>query len=226
MAHAMIAPTLLHTARGIGLFFLYAFIFWRTFKDNPGNRVIQCGSITLMLLLVILALTQIPHVPFDYVAWLGPALFVLCMLTMFFFFQQGYRELRERPRGCSAPRNPETDMKLKCTFCQKPRVDAAKLIESPDKRTYICDECVLGPSHLRLVSETAQNQSSSRFGISFDRITCSFCNKKVRPSRLYVSAGYEHSGSYICKSCLTACRGFVADEARTTRQSKSWLTLA
>jgi len=92
----MIDPKMLHAARGVGLFSLYAFIFWRTFKGNPGNRVIQCGSITLMLFLVMLALTRIPQVPVDYVAWLGPALFLLCMLTMFFLFQQGYRAVRGR----------------------------------------------------------------------------------------------------------------------------------
>jgi hypothetical protein len=102
----MIDPNKVHVARGIGLFFLYAFVFWRTFKDNPGNRVIQCGSITLMLFLVMVALTQIPHVPFDYVAWLGPALFLLCMLTMFFLFQQGYRALRRRFKGRSDPSIP------------------------------------------------------------------------------------------------------------------------
>jgi hypothetical protein len=104
---AMIDPKTAHAARGIGLFFLYAFIFWRTFKDNPGNRVIQCGSITLMLFLVMLALTRIPQFPIDYVAWLGPALFLLCMLTMFFLFQQGYRAVRGRFKGRSSPTSPD-----------------------------------------------------------------------------------------------------------------------
>jgi hypothetical protein len=82
--------------RSIGLFLLYAYMFWRLFKDNRGNRVIQCGSITLMLFLVMVALMRIPHFPVDCVAWLGPALFLLCMLTMFFLLQQGYRALRNR----------------------------------------------------------------------------------------------------------------------------------
>jgi len=85
-----------HSLRSIGLFFLYGFILWRTFRDNRSNRVIQCGSITLMLFIVMVALMQIPQVPVDYVAWLGPALFLLCMLTMFFLVQQGYRALRSR----------------------------------------------------------------------------------------------------------------------------------
>lgn len=103
----MIAPNKMQAARSIGLFFLYTFLFWRTFKDNPGNRVIRCGSITLMLFLVMMALTQIPHVPFDYVAWLGPALFVICMLTMFFLFQKGYRALRNKLKGHSGATTPE-----------------------------------------------------------------------------------------------------------------------
>jgi heme A synthase len=89
-----INPKTVHVLRGIGLFVLYAWVFWRAFKDNRGNRVIQCGSITLMLFLVMVALMKIPHFPIDYVAWLGPALFLLCMLTMFFLFQQAYRALR------------------------------------------------------------------------------------------------------------------------------------
>jgi hypothetical protein len=99
----MIQPDTLYAVRSVGLFLLYGFIFWRTFKDNSGNRVIQCGSITLMLFLVMLAMMRIPHLPIDYVAWLGPALFLLCLLTMFFLFQQGYRAVRRRLKGRSDP---------------------------------------------------------------------------------------------------------------------------
>jgi hypothetical protein len=82
--------------RSIGLLLFYAWLFWRTFKDSRGNRVIQCGTVTLMLFFVLLALSRIPNLPFDYVWWLWPALFFLCMLTMFFLLQQGYRALRHR----------------------------------------------------------------------------------------------------------------------------------
>jgi hypothetical protein len=95
------AGTTAHTVfvlRGIGLFLLYAFLLWRTFKNSQGNRVIQCGSITIMLFLVLVALMSIPNLPFDYVWWLWPALFLLCMLTIFFLFQQGYRALRNHWR--------------------------------------------------------------------------------------------------------------------------------
>jgi hypothetical protein len=81
---------------GIGLFLFYGYSFWRIFKSNPGNRVIECGSITLMLFAVLMALMRIPNLPFDYFWWLWPTLFLLCMLTMFFLLQQGYRALRKR----------------------------------------------------------------------------------------------------------------------------------
>jgi hypothetical protein len=82
--------------RGVGLLLLYSFIFWRLFKNNRGNRVIQCGSIALMLFMAMMALMRIPNFPVDVVAWLGLALFLLCLLTMFFLLQQGYRALRSR----------------------------------------------------------------------------------------------------------------------------------
>jgi hypothetical protein len=104
---AMVNPKILDAARGIGLFSLYAFIFWRIFKSHPENRVIRCGSITLILFLVMLALMRIPQVPVDYVGWLGLALFLLCMLTMFFLFQQGYRAVRGRLKRRSSPTTPD-----------------------------------------------------------------------------------------------------------------------
>jgi hypothetical protein len=103
----MIAPNTVTEARSIGLFLLYAFMLWRLFRDNRGNRVIQCGSVTLLLFLVMVALTRIPNIPIDYVAWLGPALFLLCMLTIFFLLQQGYRALRKRLKERSAPTSPD-----------------------------------------------------------------------------------------------------------------------
>ena len=107
IAMAMVNPKILDAARGIGLFSLYAFVFWRIFKSHPENRVIRSGSITLILFLVMLALMRIPQVPVDYVAWLGLALFLLCMLTMFFLFQQGYRAVRGRLKRRSSPTTPD-----------------------------------------------------------------------------------------------------------------------
>jgi O-antigen/teichoic acid export membrane protein len=85
-------------ARGVvgsfGLILLYGFSFWRIFKRNPGNRVIECGSITLMIFAVMIALFRIPNFPTWIVAWLGLLVFLLGLLTIFFLLQQGYRALR------------------------------------------------------------------------------------------------------------------------------------
>jgi hypothetical protein len=83
----------------IGLVLLYGFSFWRIFKRNPGNKVIECGSITLMVFVVMIALFKIPNFPVLVLAWLGLLVFLLCLLTMFFLAQQGYRALRRRKTG-------------------------------------------------------------------------------------------------------------------------------
>jgi ClpX C4-type zinc finger protein len=131
-----------------------------------------------------------------------------------FLIPTGIPRTTQQIQGVSAPTSPETDVILRCTFCQKSRLDVAKLIASPDGRTHICNECALQPSQLALVSEKSQSRPSSRLGIFFDRISCSFCKKKVRPSRAYVSAGCVNSDSYICKNCLSVCRQILSDEAR------------
>jgi hypothetical protein len=83
----------------LGLVLFYGFSFWRIFNGNPGNKVIECGSITLMVFVVMLALFKVPNFPVWVLAWLGILLFLLCLLTMFFLVQQGYRALRRRKIG-------------------------------------------------------------------------------------------------------------------------------
>jgi hypothetical protein len=45
-----------NTVRGVidilGLVLFYGFVFWRIFKGNRGNKVIECGSITLIVFIV------------------------------------------------------------------------------------------------------------------------------------------------------------------------------
>jgi hypothetical protein len=67
--------------------------FWDIFKSHPGNRLVRCGIITLFVFLAMAGLSWIPNFPIWY---LGPLLFSLCMLTMFFLIQRGYATLRNR----------------------------------------------------------------------------------------------------------------------------------
>jgi hypothetical protein len=80
---------------GIGLVLFYGFAFWRIFKGNLGNKVIECGSITLMVFVVTLALFKAKF-PAWVSGWLFLLVFLLCLLTLFFLLQQGYRALRRR----------------------------------------------------------------------------------------------------------------------------------
>lgn len=80
----------------LGLILLYGFSFWTIFKRNPGNRVIACGSITLMVFAVMMALIRIPNFPTWVVALFGLLVLILGLLTIFFLLQQGYHALRRR----------------------------------------------------------------------------------------------------------------------------------
>ncbi len=81
----------------VALLLVYGYSFWRIFKRNPDNKVIECGSITLMVFVVMAALFKIPNFPVWILALLGLLVVLLGLLTMCFLVQQGYRALRRRP---------------------------------------------------------------------------------------------------------------------------------
>lgn len=82
--------------KGIAGFLLWAYFLWLTFKDGRGNRVIECGTITLSVFLLLITLINVRHVPENLLIGLGITLLALCWLTLFFLVQQGYRALRAR----------------------------------------------------------------------------------------------------------------------------------
>jgi len=78
------------------LLLVYGLWVWRIFKSNPGDRFIQCASVTVMALVAAGAANRIRNFP----TWLWePLTLLLCLLaflSIFFMFQQGYRALRRR----------------------------------------------------------------------------------------------------------------------------------
>jgi len=84
---------------GLAIVLSYGVSFWRIFKSEPGNRVIECGSITLVIFVVMMALFRIPNFPTGVLAAFVLLVFLLCFLTMLFLVQQGYRALRRRKIG-------------------------------------------------------------------------------------------------------------------------------
>lgn len=90
------APSWAPTVRSLGLLAFNSFVFWQIFKTNPANRVIRCGVIALVVFAALAVLMKVPWVPDWVLGSLGLLLFFLCLLTMGFLFQQGYRAIRRR----------------------------------------------------------------------------------------------------------------------------------
>src|SRR5438067_301287 len=63
---------------------VYWLSLWRIMKGSRGNRVVECGSITLMLFFLMMLLMKVKSVPDWVLPSLGLLLFLLCLLTMFF----------------------------------------------------------------------------------------------------------------------------------------------
>jgi hypothetical protein len=82
----------------IGLLLAYGYSFWRIVKRNPGNKMVECGSIALVLFFVRLALFRIPNFPVSIIALWFFLVFLLCLLTIGFLVQQGYHALRHRKK--------------------------------------------------------------------------------------------------------------------------------
>jgi hypothetical protein len=75
---------------------IYGLTLWRNIKDNRGNRVIECGSIALIVFFLLMVLMKFPTLPDWVLASLGSRLLLLCVLTMLFLLLQGVHVLRNR----------------------------------------------------------------------------------------------------------------------------------
>ena len=83
----------------IFVFLGYVTFFWRTFKSNPGNRLVECGSMTLIVFfafLVVASLSQPGKVPgWLILTWLTLAI-LLSISTLFFLGQRAFHAVRRR----------------------------------------------------------------------------------------------------------------------------------
>jgi hypothetical protein len=65
-------------------FLIYARFFWWIFKRNPGNRVVECGSLTLIVFFAFLYFCKPGNLPeWVFMAWLTLTV-LLCFTTLFF----------------------------------------------------------------------------------------------------------------------------------------------
>src|ERR1700682_1743212 len=82
------------TALFVGVLALYLNAFWKVFRTHPGSRFVRCGIIALVVFAALLVLIRFPSVPQWLLNYVGLLLLALCLLTMAFLFQRGYRAIR------------------------------------------------------------------------------------------------------------------------------------
>src|SRR5258708_37669353 len=84
----------------VGLILAYGLSTWRIIKSNPGDKFIECSSITVVVFVVTMAAIRFRYFPDWFVESLEALLYVLTFLSIFFMFQQAYRALhRRKTRG-------------------------------------------------------------------------------------------------------------------------------
>jgi hypothetical protein len=75
---------------------VYLLSLWRIIKSNRGNRVVECGSIALMVSLLMVVLIRFQNLPGWVLPSLGLLLLLLCLLTIFFLLARGLQAIRRR----------------------------------------------------------------------------------------------------------------------------------
>ena len=85
-------------ARALLVFGLYAFSFWRMARRYRGDKFIEFGSFTLIAFFLVLALRRVPTLPEWILDSLTLWMYLLCLITLGFMFQQIYRAIRNKMR--------------------------------------------------------------------------------------------------------------------------------
>jgi hypothetical protein len=80
----------------IFVFLGYVGFFWRTFKSNPGNRLMECGSMTVIAFLAMIFVSQLAQAPTWLIfSWLTLVI-LLCFSTLFFVAQRVFQAIRQK----------------------------------------------------------------------------------------------------------------------------------
>jgi hypothetical protein len=115
-----------------------------------------------------------------------------------------------------------------CTFCGKSQQIARSLIASADHRTYICDECVVEPSRLKLAAEGREDRKDASAPPPFrlrkflqehlgpKQLRCSFCQKGFHSRDSDIPATHPVHPVQICSDCLVVCRQILGRSSEKT----------
>ena len=74
----------------------YALSFWRIARRNRGNKVIECGTMAIMVTIAMVFLSRFIDLPDWAFSSLLALIFLLCTATLFFLAQRAYRALCHR----------------------------------------------------------------------------------------------------------------------------------
>jgi hypothetical protein len=89
------------TAVYLALF--YGVSFWRILRRNPGNKLIECGTLTVVVFLAMVPVSTIP----GFTNWVPDWAFglwilltiLLCFSTLFFLAQRIFQAARKHKNG-------------------------------------------------------------------------------------------------------------------------------
>jgi hypothetical protein len=65
-------------------------------KKYRGDKFIAFGNLTVMSLVLLFVLKKFPFIPDWLLESLGLLMYLLCVLTLGFLFQQGYQAIRKK----------------------------------------------------------------------------------------------------------------------------------
>jgi protein-S-isoprenylcysteine O-methyltransferase Ste14 len=86
-------------ASGVALVGFYSFVLWRIAKRNAGNKVIEVGTLALVVFFIMVAAIKIPNLPDWVVPSLGVLFLLIGLVMILFLMQQGYNAIRRRKRS-------------------------------------------------------------------------------------------------------------------------------
>jgi hypothetical protein len=94
------SPNLNQSVLGViaGLAF-YVPLFLRTFRDNRGNKLIECGSLAALSFFLLAASGMIPGFPIWVAVCMGTLTVLLALATLFIVAQRVFAAIRRRKAG-------------------------------------------------------------------------------------------------------------------------------
>lgn len=88
--------------------------FWRIVRTRSGNEALECGGIAVAVVLALGFSSSVVSLPEWTLFSLLALLFLLCNVTLFFFFKEGFQTLKRPKANRGKPEaNPKASKNLR-----------------------------------------------------------------------------------------------------------------